>query len=149
MNFRTQATAWNCTGPTRRLGADAVLPTQDNDPKNRCEPLGVPRYNHYNIRVTQIFQDDYKVAILYQYHNRWRVIWTDGRELPKLVDGGVQIGDEVREQRFFGHQVTITVEPFKDGRPYGRILQGVLADGKVLGSAAPTSTEGATSRPQL
>jgi Family of unknown function (DUF6152) len=41
-----------------------------------------------------------------------------------------------------GHQVTITVEPFKDGRPYGRLLQAVLADGKVLGTAAP-ATEGA------
>ena len=86
-------------------GVDAVLPTRDNDPRNRCEPLGVPRYNHYNLRVTQIFQDDYKVAILYQYDNRWRIIWTDGRELPKLVDGAVQIGDEIREQRFFGYSV--------------------------------------------
>ena len=42
-----------------------------------------------------------------------------------------------------GHQVTITVEPFKDGRPYGRILQAVLDDGKVLGS----STEAAPPRP--
>jgi hypothetical protein len=41
-----------------------------------------------------------------------------------------------------GHQVTITVEPFKDGRPYGRILQAVLDDGKVLGS-----NEGAPPRP--
>ena len=93
-------------------GVDAVLPTQDNDPRNRCEPLGVPRYNHYNIRVTQIFQDDYKVAILYQYDNRWRVIWTDGRELPKLVDGGVQIGNEVREQRFFGYSVGRWVDDY-------------------------------------
>jgi hypothetical protein len=86
-------------------GVDAVLPTRDNDPRNRCEPLGVPRYNHYNLRITQIFQDDYKVTILYQYDNRWRVIWTDGRELPKLVDGAVQIGNEIREQRFFGYSV--------------------------------------------
>src|SRR5689334_9500451 len=42
-------------------GFDAVLPTEDNDPRNRCEPLGVPRSNHYNVRLTQIFQDDYKV----------------------------------------------------------------------------------------
>jgi hypothetical protein len=84
-------------------GVDAVLPTQDNDPRNRCEPLGVPRYNHYNIRLTQILQDEYKIVILYQYDNRWRIIWTDGRELPKLVEGGVQMGGEVREQRFFGY----------------------------------------------
>ena len=86
-------------------GVDAVVPTQDNDPRNRCEPLGVPRSNHYNLRLTQIFQDDYKVVILYHYDNRWRVIWTDGRQLPTVVDGGVQIGGELREQRFFGYSV--------------------------------------------
>ena len=86
-------------------GADSVLPSQDNDPRNRCEPLGFPRYNHYNVRLTQIFQDEYKVVILYHYDNRWRVIWTDGRQLPKLVDGGVDVGGEIREPRFFGYSV--------------------------------------------
>ena len=86
-------------------GIDAVLPADGNDPRNRCEPLGVPRYNHYNIRIIQIFQDEYKVVMAYQFDNRWRVIWTDGRELPKLVDGGVTVGGELREQRFFGYSV--------------------------------------------
>jgi len=86
-------------------GADAVLPGQDNDPRNRCEPLGVPRYNHYNVRLTQIFQDEYKVVILYQYDNRWRVIWTDGRTLPTVAEGVVMLGSDVREQRFFGYSV--------------------------------------------
>ena len=45
-----------------------------------------------------------------------------------------------------GHQVTITVEPFKDGRPDGRILKAVLADGRVLGSETPTAG-GAAPRP--
>ncbi|MBI2189801.1 MAG: hypothetical protein HYU37_22195 [Acidobacteria bacterium] len=86
-------------------GADAVVAGQDNDPRNLCEPLGIPRYNHYNVRLTQIFQDEHKVVILYHYDNRWRVIWTDGRELPTPVDGGVLIGGEFREQRFFGYSV--------------------------------------------
>ena len=86
-------------------GIDAVLPAQDNDPRNRCEPLGVPRYNHYNVRLTQILQDEYKVVILYHYDSRWRVIWTDGRVLPKQVEGGVEIAGELREQRFFGYSV--------------------------------------------
>jgi hypothetical protein len=93
-------------------GADSVLPGQDNDPRNRCEPLGVPRYNHYNVRMTQIFQDEYKVVVLYHYDNRWRIIWTDGRELPKAVDGGVQIGNELREQRFFGYSVGRWVDDY-------------------------------------
>jgi hypothetical protein len=93
-------------------GFNAVLPTEDNDPRNRCEPLGVPRYNHYNIRLTQIFQDDYKVVMLYHYDNRWRVIWTDGRQLPKVVDGGVDIGGEIREPRFFGYSVGRWVDDY-------------------------------------
>ena len=36
-----------------------------------------------------------------------------------------------------GDQVTIIAEPVKNGRPIGRILQAVLANGKTLG-AAPT-----------
>lgn len=34
-----------------------------------------------------------------------------------------------------GEVVTVTVEPFKDGRPFGRILQTVLPDGTTLGVA--------------
>jgi hypothetical protein len=86
-------------------GADAVLLMQTNDPRNKCEPLGIPRYTHYNLRLTQIFQDDYKVAILYHYDNRWRIIWTDGRPLPKVLDGAVELDGQIREQRFFGYSV--------------------------------------------
>jgi hypothetical protein len=35
-----------------------------------------------------------------------------------------------------GDQVTVTVEPVKNGRPMGRILQAVLVDGKTLGPAS-------------
>jgi hypothetical protein len=35
-----------------------------------------------------------------------------------------------------GDQVTVTVEPVKENLPMGRILQTVLADGKILGRAS-------------
>jgi hypothetical protein len=85
-------------------GNDAVPPAQTNDPRVTCEPLGFPRYNHYDLGA-QIFQDEHKVAILYNYDNRWRIIWTDGRSLPTLVDGGVEIDGEYREQRWMGYSV--------------------------------------------
>jgi hypothetical protein len=85
-------------------GADAVPPAQTNDPRVKCEPLGFPRYNHYDLGV-QIFQDEHKVAMLYNYDNRWRIIWTDGRSLPKLVDGGVEIDGQYRESRWMGYSV--------------------------------------------
>ena len=40
----------------------------------------------------------------------------------------------------FGDQVTIVVEPVKNGRPLGRILQAVLADGRTLGVASSAGT---------
>jgi hypothetical protein len=86
-------------------GADAVLPQFYNDPRDKCEPLGFPRANFYNLRETQIMQDKYKVAVLYEYAETWRVIWTDGRQLPKIVDGGVLVGNEVKEPRFYGYSV--------------------------------------------
>jgi hypothetical protein len=87
------------------IGADQVLPAFYNDPRDKCEPIGFPRADFYNLRQTQILQNEYKVAILYEYAQTWRIIWTDGRELPKLVDGGVQVGKEIREQRFYGYSV--------------------------------------------
>jgi hypothetical protein len=86
-------------------GADEVLPAFFDDPRDKCEPLGFPRMNFYNLRETQILQNEYKIVMLYQYGTVWRVIWTDGRELPKLVDGGVLVGKEVKEPRYYGYSV--------------------------------------------
>jgi len=86
-------------------GMNAVLPALHNDPRNKCEPLGFPRINHYNIRTTQIFQNPYKMAILYQYDNRWRSVWTDGREIPELDDGGVIAGGTYKASKWYGYSV--------------------------------------------
>jgi hypothetical protein len=93
-------------------GVDAVPPAATNDPRVRCEPLGLPRHNHYDLGI-QIFQDEYKVAMLYQYDNQWRIIWTDGRPLPKLADGGgVEINGQYREPRWFGYSVGRWVDDY-------------------------------------
>jgi hypothetical protein len=93
-------------------GHDAVKPAFFNDPRDKCEPLGFPRMNHYNLRQKQILQDPFKVAFMYEYDRRYRVVWTDGRELPTLVEGGVRLGKgwgpdtgHIREQRFYGYSV--------------------------------------------
>src|SRR5712692_6936728 len=46
-------------------GKDMVLPAYYNDPRNFCEPIGFPRADHYNLRQTQILQNEFKVVILY------------------------------------------------------------------------------------
>lgn len=74
-------------------GLDSVLPAFQNDPRNLCEPLGFPRANHYNLRQTQILQNEFKLVVLYEYAQTWRVIWTDGREAPT----------DIVEPRFYGY----------------------------------------------
>ena len=60
-----------------------VAPTDTNDPEIICNPQGFPRENLFQLRTTQIVQTPVSVVILYEFDRVWRVIWTDGRELPK------------------------------------------------------------------
>jgi hypothetical protein len=64
----------------------------------------------------------------------------DGQVVHWIVEGqapNVIMPVGYRRDSFkFGDQVTVTVEPVKNGRPLGRILGAVLADGKTLGPAA-------------
>ena len=57
-----------------------------NDPLDSCDPAGFPRDLLFELRPFQIVQTPNQVLILYQYQRVWRVIWTDGRELPKDPD---------------------------------------------------------------
>ena len=64
-------------------GIRSVLPADTNDPVVTCDPQGISREDLYELRTTQILQTPAKVGVLYQFGKVWRVIWTDGRELPK------------------------------------------------------------------
>ena len=64
-------------------GLRAVLPADTNDPVVTCDPQGMPREDLYEIRTTQILQTPEKIFLLYTFGKVWRVIWTDGREMPK------------------------------------------------------------------
>jgi hypothetical protein len=75
-------------------GIRSVLPADTNDPVVYCDPQGMPREDLYELRTTQIIQTPLKVYILYQFGKIWRVVWTDGRELPKEP-----------EPRWFGYSV--------------------------------------------
>lgn len=70
------------------------------------------------------------------------VAWVAEGQAPSVIFPAGYRRDSFRA----GDQVTVTVEPFKDGRPMGRILQAVLADGKTLGP--PTSGGAAAVTPQ-
>ena len=73
--------ALNRTKPSN--GMRAVLPAETNDPVVTCDPQGMPREDLYELRTTQILQTPVSVLMLYTFGKVWRVVWTDGRELPK------------------------------------------------------------------
>lgn len=71
---------------------------------------------------------------------RLEVMGDDGKVVSWVAEGqapNVIFPAGYRKDSFkAGDQVTITVEPVKNGLPLGRILQAVLADGQVLGVAS-------------
>ncbi len=83
---------WQRNKPS--IGSRGVVPAQANDPVLACDPQGFPRENLFQLRTTQIVQTPVSVVILYEFDQIWRVIWTDGRELPKDP-----------EPRWFGYSV--------------------------------------------
>ena len=58
-----------------------------NDPWKTCDPFGMPRSSVEELREIAFGQMPNKVLLLYTYQRIWRDVWTDGRELPKNVDG--------------------------------------------------------------
>ncbi len=71
-------------------GPRAIPPALGNDPMGTCDPLGIPR----NI-VTgwaplhdwiEILQTPAKTVFFIEWHHDYRVVWTDGRQLPSLED---------------------------------------------------------------
>src|SRR5436309_13866972 len=61
--------------------------SEDNDPLSTLgDPAGFPWILLYELRPFQIVQTANQVLMLYMFEKRWRVIWTDGRELPKDPD---------------------------------------------------------------
>ncbi len=64
-------------------GNSGVQLAENNDPVFTCDPQGMPREDLYEMRTTQIVQTPVKILMLYTFGRVWRVIWLDGRALPK------------------------------------------------------------------
>src|SRR4029077_21095074 len=76
--------AYMATKPT--FGYRQVPPVQTHDPMPGCDPRGFPRVALHNFRTSGIIQNPQNVVIMYEFNKKWRVIWTDGRELPKNAE---------------------------------------------------------------
>ena len=58
-----------------------------NDPLSTIgDPSGFPRLLTFELRPFQVVHTPDQVLMLYMFEKRWRVIWTDGRPLPKEPD---------------------------------------------------------------
>jgi len=69
-------------------GPRAIPPAQGNDPMGNCDPLGIPRLLilENNPGDFEFIQIPGRVLQIFDRHHVHRVIWTDGRELPKDPD---------------------------------------------------------------
>ena len=96
-------------------GHRAVLPSMSNDPRNKCDPLGFPRANFYQLRHTRFIQLEDQVVILYQFDKRYRVIWTDGRDFPDVLPDnrwyGYSVGRWEDDQTFVVNTTGLLGEP--------------------------------------
>jgi len=58
-----------------------------NDPLSTMgDPEGFPRNLLFELRPFQVVHTPNQVLFLYMFEKRWRVVWTDGRELPTNPD---------------------------------------------------------------
>ncbi len=68
-------------------GPFSVSVADINDPLSTIgDPSGFPRLLTFELRPVQIVHTPNQVLMLYMFEKRWRVIWTDGRELPEDPD---------------------------------------------------------------
>lgn len=70
------------------------------------------------------------------------VQWIAEGQAPNVIFPGGYRKDTFK----VGDAVTVTVEPVKNNEPMGRILQTVLANGKVLGRASSAGSDEAIQR---
>jgi len=68
-------------------GPRMVPVSEINDPLSTMgDPSGFPRLVTFELRLLQIEHTPRQVLMLHMFEKRWRVIWTDGRQLPKDPD---------------------------------------------------------------
>jgi hypothetical protein len=117
---------WQANKPS--IGSRGVVPAEANDPVIACDPQGFPREDLFQLRSTQIVQTSVSVVILYEFDQIWRVIWTDGRELPKDPEPrwfGYSVGKWVDDYTFVVETTGIDERSWIDnvGRPHSGDLR--------------------------
>ena len=95
---------------------------------NICDPAGFPYMVLYELRTIQLVQTPNHILYLNQFHNNWRVIWTDGRELPKDPKprwDGYSVGHWVDDYTLAVETIGMKEQTWLDhaGRPHSKDLK--------------------------
>jgi hypothetical protein len=114
------------SGPSVRQVPSALA----NDPVDECDPIGFPRMELFELRTIELVQTANQVIYLNQFYGNWRLIWTDGRELPKDPDprwNGYSVGKWVDDYTFVVETVGLNPRSWLDhaGRPHSEDLRVV------------------------
>jgi hypothetical protein len=110
-------------------GVSGQFPVAEvNDPADYCDPPGMPRNDLFEFRTVEIFQSTKQVAILNQKNDTWRIIWTDGRELPEDAAprwNGYAVGKWVDDYTFVANYIGMDARTWLDnvGRPHSDALK--------------------------
>ena len=112
------------SGPSVRQ----VLSAASNDPINRCDPLGFPYMELFELRTLDVVQTKNQVIVISPFYGNYRIIWTDGRELPKNEEPrwyGYSVGKWLNDYDFFIETTGIMPQAWLDhaGRPHSDALR--------------------------
>jgi hypothetical protein len=125
--------------PYTALGREALAKTKPgegerqvpvaevNDPVDYCDPQGMPRDDLYEFRTVQLIETKNQMVILNQFNRVWRIVWKDGRELPKDPAPrwqGYSVGKWVDDYTFVADYVGMDLTTWIDnvGRPHSADL---------------------------
>jgi hypothetical protein len=114
----------NPSGP----GVRQVPAALANDPADRCDPLGFPYMEFWELRTIDLVQTAKHVVLLSPFYGNYRVIWTDGREFPKDPEprwNGYSVGKWVDDYTFVVETVGLNPKAWLDhaGRPHSEDLR--------------------------
>ena len=109
-------------------GVRQVPVALSNDPLDKCDPMGFPRMELFELRTFELSQTANQVIYLNEWYGNWRIIWTDGRELPKDPEprfNGYSVGTWVDDYTFVVDTVGLNPRTWLDhaGRPHSADLR--------------------------
>jgi hypothetical protein len=109
-------------------GFRSTLATESNDPVIAGDPQGMPREDLFELRTVNILQTPVAMYLMYQFGRVWRVIWADGREVPKDAEPrwfGYSVGKWVDDSTFVVETTKLDERTWIDhvGRPHSDQLR--------------------------